>query len=177
MISSSRVQNGALSVRSRRTTCRLHASPVSRTVRTTLNPAFSKARKDLRLLSSGSLTTARTSGFEKTTCLTNSRIAAGPKPKPVMPISLSPGRCQPKPVPRPIGPHAPDSRTRGTIESNLSAFLLDHEHVRRLSAIHTRTVFRLNPRQIESLIPPGRDVRGRKPFSKKRKVGSSERSE
>jgi hypothetical protein len=50
-------------------------------------------------------------------------------------------------------------------------FLLDHEHVRRLSAIHTRTIFRLNTWQIKSLIPPGRDVGGGK------SVRSSDRNE
>jgi hypothetical protein len=58
-----------------------------------------------------------------------------------------------------------------------SSFLLDHKHVRRLCPIHSGTIFRLNARQIESLIPPSRDVGRCKPFLKERKVGSFKRSE
>ena len=61
--------------------------------------------------------------------------------------------------------------------ANWPAFLLDHKYVRRLGAINTRAVFRLNTRQITALIPPSSHVGGGEPFLKEWKVGSFKRPE
>jgi hypothetical protein len=51
-------------------------------------------------------------------------------------------------------------------------FLLDHEHVRRFSAIYTRTIFRFNTRQIILLVPPDGHVGGGEPFLDQGEVAS-----
>src|ERR1022692_1411884 len=55
--------------------------------------------------------------------------------------------------------------------ANWPAFPFDHEYVRRLGTVDARTVFRLNTRQIISLIPPSSHVGGGEPFLKRKEVG------
>ena len=167
-----------MSRRSRRTTFRPHSSPVIWTVRTTLNPAFSKARKDLRLVSSTSLTTAHTSRLEKTTLpykladcsRTQAQTCHAKLPYREVDTSRSRFRAQ---LARMLWIVKPEVPLNPTYRPN---FLLDHEHVRRLVPSTRGPYFASTPEQIKSLIPPSRNVGGGKPFLKERKVGSFKRS-
>jgi hypothetical protein len=58
-----------------------------------------------------------------------------------------------------------------------NAVALYNVHVNGLVPINGRTVLGLKARQIEALIPPGRDVRSREPFLQQREVRTSKLAE
>ena len=68
-----------------------------------------------------------------------------------------------------VTPEVPLNPTNGPV------FLLNHEYVRWLSAIDARSIFRLDTRQIEVLIPPHSYVGSGEPFLKQREIASRER--